>query len=143
MVTENELCVSTELENLGDIADFVGDCAAQAGLSEEAIYDVQMAVDEACTNSIQHAYAGCRDGELWICCFVEDDDFVVRITDFGTPFDPQSVPQPDITTPLEDRAVGGLGLFFMHRLMDSVRFTSSQKEGNQVVMRKRRHDSRA
>lgn len=137
MVAKREMCVSADLDSLAGIARFVTAMAVDAGLSDDDVYDVQMAVDEACTNSIEHAYGG-TGGVLRVCCFVEGDDFVVRITDFGRPFRPDAVPEPDLTCPIEERGVGGLGLFFMKQLMDSVSFTFSAQEGNRVVMRKSR-----
>ncbi len=141
MDQQQEMCVSGSVASLSQIAEFVADMATRAGLDEDQAYDVQVAVDEACTNSIQHAYAGREDGELHICCFLEDNDFVVRIVDFGRPFDPDSVPKPDLTSPLEERAIGGLGVYLMRTLMDQVTFRFDPQGGNQVVMRKSRGDS--
>ncbi|MGC9360845.1 MAG: ATP-binding protein, partial [Anaerolineae bacterium] len=56
--------------------------------------------------------------------------------DQGQVFDPSAVPEPDLNSPLEDRDVGGLGLYFMRKLMDSVTFAAPRGGGNQVVMRK-------
>lgn len=130
-----EICVSSATANLAEIADFVAERAALAGLDEERVFAVQMAVDEACTNSMQHAYEGRADGEVRICCYVDDDDFVVQIFDHGKRFDPEAVPEPDLASPLEERAIGGLGVFFMRRLMDCVEFTADEG-GNLVTLRK-------
>ena len=97
----------------------------------------RVAVDEACTNSMEHAYDGQPDGEVRVCCYVECDDFVVRVTDYGRSFDPSAVAPPDLSSPIEDRPIGGLGLFLMRRLMDGVEYRSNEKVGNQTVMRKR------
>ena len=137
MTHEDELCVTSRLTNLARIAEYVAERAARAGLSEEETFAVQMAVDEACTNSIEHGYQGAENGEVRVCCYTEDDDFVVRITDFGRAFDPSSVPEPDLSGPLEERQIGGLGLFFMRKLMDSVEFFCNVGGCNQIVMRKR------
>ena len=134
---EYELCVRSELSNLAQIAEFVTDRARRMGLGEDQVFEVQMAVDEACTNAMEHAYEGRSDGEVRICCFLEDHQFVVRITDFGKPFSPDEVPAPRIDAPLEEREIGGLGLFFMRKLMDSVEIRSGD-QGNEVVMVKHR-----
>jgi serine/threonine-protein kinase RsbW len=136
MATEEGLCVTSSLTSLSDIAQYVAVQASAAGLDEDRTFEVQMAVDEACTNSIQHAYRGHNSGELRVCCFREGDDFVVEITDYGAPFDPQTIPDPDLTGPLEARAIGGLGVYLMRRLMDSVQFRANPESGNVVVMRK-------
>jgi serine/threonine-protein kinase RsbW len=132
-----EICVSSRLSNLAQVAEFVSERARVAGMREDAVYDLQAAVDEACTNSMQHAYGGREDGEVRICCYQQNGEFVVSVADRGVPFDPASVREPDVTAPLEDRDIGGLGLYLMRRLVDSVEFSSPQQAGNQVVMRKR------
>jgi anti-sigma regulatory factor (Ser/Thr protein kinase) len=136
-----ELCVSSSAANLARIAEFVGELARSVGMDDSAVYDIQMAVDEACTNSITHAYAGVETGEIRVCCHADEHDFVVSITDQGRPFDPSSVPEPDLSVPLVDRQIGGLGLFFMRQLMDQIEFSSGRRFGNQVVMRKHRNQS--
>ena len=134
--TEHALCVKSNLTNLVKISDFVAEEATQLGLSQDKVFEVQMAVDEACTNSMEHAYNGDSTGEVTVCCYAQDDDLVIRITDAGIPFDPGIVPEPDLSLPLEERSVGGLGLYLMRKLMDSVEFTMLHDKGNQVVMRK-------
>jgi anti-sigma regulatory factor (Ser/Thr protein kinase) len=132
-----EMCVSSHVANLAQVAEFVAERARVAGMDEAAVYDLQMAVDEACTNAMQHAYSGREDGDIRICCFFQEGEFVVSVTDRGVSFDPSSVRVPDITTPLERRDIGGLGLFLMRQLVDSIEFFSPGGAGNQVVMRKR------
>lgn len=141
MSAQYELCVSSHLTNLAEISDFVGEAASRAGLDESEVFEVQMATDEACTNSMEHAYEGRQDGEVHVCCYVESNAFVVRVTDFGKPFEPDRVPMPDITLPLEERAVGGLGLFLMHRLVDKVEFGRDSDGANRVTLRKQRKEA--
>lgn len=133
-----ELTVPSRAENLARIADFVTEVAANWGLSEQETFAVQMAVDEACTNIIQHGYGSQQEGPIEIACHRQDDDCVVTIRDYGRAFDPSAVPQPDIEAPLEQRQEGGLGLYFMRELMDEVRFAFNAQKGNLLTMVKRR-----
>ncbi len=133
-----EVCYASDRASLEPISEFVAERARLAGLDEDRVYEIQMATDEACTNSIEHAYDGRSAGEIIVCCFVDGQDFVVRVTDFGHKFDPDLVPMPDISAPLEERDIGGLGLFFMRRLVDRIEFTFDPVSGNHVEMRKRR-----
>jgi serine/threonine-protein kinase RsbW len=137
----HEIRVSSNSVNLARIAEFVGELARSVGMDDSAVFDIQMAVDEACANSMTHAYAGVEDGEIRVCCQADERDFVVSITDQGRPFDPSSVPEPDLSVPLVDRQIGGLGLFFMRQLMDHIEFSSGRLSGNRVVMRKHRGES--
>jgi anti-sigma regulatory factor (Ser/Thr protein kinase) len=138
MAEQFALCVKSELANLAQIAEFVTEQAQSVGMDDDQVFAIQMAVDEACTNSMEHAYNGHDDGEVTVCCYGENDDFVVKITDLGDQFDPSAVPEPDISQPLEERSVGGLGIFLMRRLMDSVEFHTDPDNGNEVIMRKHR-----
>jgi anti-sigma regulatory factor (Ser/Thr protein kinase) len=131
-----ELIVDSRLENLATIADFVVKAAQTADLNEKATFEVQMAVDEACTNVIKHSYKGKENGKIALCCKHSEDNFVVTIRDYGQPFDPGAIPSPDVTCGLAERCSGGLGLYFMRRLMDEVCF-QFDTEGNELTMIKR------
>ena len=138
MTVDSELCITSEMENLEAISDFVASVAKELGLDEDQTFALQMAVDEACSNIIEHAYGGRRDGIISVCCQVADEDVVITIRDKGRPFDPQSVPRPDVTAPLEERVNGGLGLHLMEKLMDSVEWEFDSELGNTLTMRKHR-----
>jgi anti-sigma regulatory factor (Ser/Thr protein kinase) len=131
-----ELTVEGRFENLATIAEFVAKAAQASGLNEKATFEVQMAVDEACTNVIQHSYRGEENGEIALRCELGDDDFVVTIRDHGQPFNPEAVPPPDLKCNLAERRNSGLGLYFMRQLMDEVRF-HFDAEGNELTMVKR------
>lgn len=135
--TQHEICVTSELTNLANIGSFVSERARLSGMSEQQVFQIQMAVDEACTNAMVHAYRGNPEGEVRVCCYLDGDDFVVEVVDQGQVFDASRVPEPDLGTPLEERDIGGLGVFFMRKLMDSVVFLAPREGGNQVIMRKR------
>lgn len=130
------LAVSSDVANLETIADFVTKAAQKAKLGEQDIFAIQLAVDEACTNIIEHAYAG-APGDISLTCEIKPGECIITIHDNGRPFDPKTVPPPDIDGNLEKRRVGGLGLYFMRKLMDKVSFSFEPGKGNQVVMIKR------
>ncbi len=132
------LKVHAKPENLAHIAAFITDVAERWGLESKEVFEVQLAVDEACTNIIEHGYRGDEAGTIEISCRQAGDECTITIRDFGRRFDPDEVPEPDIDAPLEDRPVGGLGLFFMRQLMDSVDFRFDADRGNVLIMTKRR-----
>lgn len=137
MSTIYSLTVNSQFERLAEIGDFITDAACALGLNEEQTYDVQMAVDEACTNIIEHAYHGRPDGTIHIACEKRGNEFVVTIQDFGERFDPRQVRPPRTRAPLSKRRIGGLGLFFMHKLMDRVQFDFESGRGNRLTMVKK------
>ncbi len=121
-------------ESLDAIREFVVDAAHQAGLDEKDVYNVQLAADEAASNIIEHAYEGVPDGQIEISTEISDDTLQIIMRDRGKRFDPGTIAEPDVHAALEERAVGGLGLFFMHKLMDDVRFEYSSEGGNVLRM---------
>ncbi|MCX7840430.1 MAG: ATP-binding protein [Anaerolineae bacterium] len=137
MSTTYSLTVNSQVERLAEIGDFIADAACAFGLNEEQTHDVQMAVDEACTNIIEHAYRGKPDGTIHITCNRRGDEFIVTIRDFGEQFDPRQVQPPRTRAPLSKRRIGGLGLFFMHKLMDRVEFDFESGQGNRLTMVKK------
>jgi serine/threonine-protein kinase RsbW len=122
MILPSQLTVSARGDQLAVIADFVMAAARAAGLTERAVYHVETAVDEACANIMRHAYEFEGQGMITLRCEVKQNHLVVTITDQGRPFDPSSVPVPDICAPLEERPEGGLGCYLMRCLMDDVRY---------------------
>lgn len=141
MTSKNELTVSGDFENLSKICEFVEQAAFQAGLDDRGVYAIEMAVDEACTNIIEHAYGGEGKGDIRLTCQIQKEGLQVVIYDQGAPFDPSQVPQFDPQTPLEERSPGGMGLFFMHNLVDRVEFKFGTPQGNQLILFKRREPS--
>ena len=137
MTQKFTLTVDSRLERLSEIADFIELASRESGLNDNQIYDVQMAVDEACTNVIEHAYRGRRDGTIDIACEKRDREFVVTIQDYGERFDPKKVARPRTRDPLSKRNIGGLGIFFMHKMMDKVKFDFSSGRGNRLTMVKK------
>jgi serine/threonine-protein kinase RsbW len=129
---------SADFQNLDSIRDFVGKAAEQAGFSEKEVYSVQLAVDEACSNIIEHAYDGIPDGRIEISCEIEAGQITVVIHDHGKEFDMSRVRKPNLSRDLNDREIGGLGVYLMHKLMNEVTFSSSKKHGNTLTMVKRK-----
>jgi len=138
-VDECYLVVPGRFECLAQIADFIEAKARDAGWNDDDIYHVQMAVDEACSNIIEHAYGADRQGDIKLSCRAQAErDLVISIHDDGRPFDPTVVPDPPLGSDLENLPEGGLGMYFMRKLMDQVTFRFDKKGGNTLTMVKRR-----
>ena len=135
-----ELCVASRMENLTAVSDFITATARELGLDEGQTFALQVAVDEACANVIEHAYGGRTDGTVRVTCQLASQEVIVRVYDHGRSFDPESVPPPDPTAPLDEQEDRALGLYLMGKLMDSVEFDFDAVQGNVLTMRKRRHN---
>jgi serine/threonine-protein kinase RsbW len=110
---------------LADIAAVVREKSAKAGLQGDSINAVESAVDEACSNIIEHAYKGEDKGEIVLEVELISEGIKIRITDQGDAFKPEKIPSPDISAPLSRRKPSGLGLYMMRKCMDEVNFEFS------------------
>ena len=132
-----EATFKADFSNLDAIRDFVGETAEQAGFSGKDVYAIQLSTDEACSNVIEHAYEGQEGGDIEVSCDVKDDALIIVIHDHGVEFDITKVKKPNLSKKLEEREIGGLGVYLIQKLMDEVRFESSAKKGNYLTMIKR------
>jgi serine/threonine-protein kinase RsbW len=135
MPTQRFTC---SLKNLEKICDYVTHCAEDAGLNEAEVYAVQLAVDEASTNIIEHGYGQECPNRIDVTCDIQEDGLKVVIYDDAEPFNPESVPDPEINVPLEEIKPRGLGIFLMRQMMDEVHYQSSPDAGNTLTMIKHR-----
>lgn len=107
----------SQTENLELIRNFVSKIAEKAGFEEAEINDIELAVDEACTNVVKHAYdKDNRRKDIDVVIEIRDDKFIVIVSDRGKGFNPHSVKEPDLSK------AGGLGIRLMKMLMDEVQF---------------------
>ncbi len=139
MTRSHHLRVRARLENLADIREFAAGAAREAGLAGQSLDDLLVAVDEAVTNVILHGY---RDGEGEIDILVEEVDrgLVVRLRDDAPAFDPVSVRPPELGEPLLSRPVGGMGVYLMRTLTDSLSHRMTPSGRNETVMVKKIRD---
>ncbi len=129
---ESTLALNVTIADLPEILAFVDSACQQVGMGPDLCFDLQLAVEEACTNVIEHAYQG-HGGELSICFETRNDDIVITLRDHGQAFDPTSIACPDTSMPLTKRPIGGLGLHLMYQLMDEIGF-SFELDGNTLTM---------
>jgi serine/threonine-protein kinase RsbW len=122
------------LLNLEKICDFITDCANHAGLNDVEVYAVQLAVDEAATNIIEHGYGRECPSRIDVTCEPLQDGLKVLIYDDAEPFDPSLVPAPEINVSLDEIKPRGLGIFLMKKMMDEVTYESSPDRGNTLTM---------
>jgi len=119
--------------SLNPIREFITQKAQEAGLSSSGVYAIELAVDEACSNIIEHAYGGEGHGDILCRVIIHEDGLEVILIDQGKPFDPAKVPQPNLSKPLKRVNTRGVGLFLMKKLVDQIEYHHSETEGN--VMR--------
>lgn len=118
---KGSLTVPGVIESLENIGDFIRESLPPGSFTDDMLNDLQLAVDEACTNVIVHGYQG-TPGEISIKLDFSDRSVIITIMDTAPPFDGNGVPEPVLTSNMQDRKPGGLGLYLMRSLMNKVSF---------------------
>jgi len=136
-VVVRDLTVPATEGQLGRVRDFIVNVCEQAGFSTREVSNTKLAVDEACTNIIKHAYAGRPGGgEITVVAEVESGRIRIHLKDRGKHFDFSAVKDPDLDQYVETGKKGGLGVFLINRLMDGVEYRADGG-GNELILTKR------
>jgi len=122
--------------NLGEIRKFIKGVLSDIKISNEEKDKIILAVDEACTNIIKHAYKLSPDNDIMIQVHLNNSELQIKIIDYGLSFDPSTVPVPDIKEFYRTHKVGGLGLHLIRALMDEVSFNIVPGVQNEVTLKK-------
>lgn len=119
------------MEHLRELVQFVTDCAARRDLSPARLKETELVAEEALVNVIRHAYKD-GSGDVEITCEPDKDErLLIEIADSGIAFDFLSMEDPDITAGISERKEGGLGVYFIKKLMDEVKY---RREGDKNIL---------
>jgi serine/threonine-protein kinase RsbW len=122
-----------EFARVAGVLDRLG---AERHLAPDMVADMQVALDEVLTNITEYAYTDNAEHKIHICFRLRDNVLEAVIEDDGAPFDPLAIPAPDVSAPLHQRRVGGVGIHFVRNLMDEVVY-DRVGDRNRLVLRKR------
>ncbi|MEX2115493.1 MAG: ATP-binding protein [Bacteroidota bacterium] len=123
-------------DNLLQVREFVSAAAREQGFSDEETSKIALAVDEACTNIIRHAYQNDPTREIEVTVERKNDRFEVSIVDSGRRFDPAILKPLDLKEHLTHYRRGGLGVYLMKTLMDKVEYNTVEGHKNEVRLTK-------
>ncbi|MBN1940103.1 MAG: ATP-binding protein [Candidatus Aminicenantes bacterium] len=122
---------TARMDGLHEILEFIDAGARESGFSEQARGRIRLAAEEALVNVILHAYRG-AEGPVDVSWEkTPEQALVVEIRDQGIAFDPLEVEKPDTGVGLEERKVGGLGIFFIREVTDRVQY---RRDGAENVL---------
>ncbi|MFO8029112.1 MAG: ATP-binding protein [Cyclonatronaceae bacterium] len=136
-ITEHTLRISASTDELERIRHFVADHARNFGFGDDDINDIILAVDEACTNIIKHAYGWQKGKPIHIQLGMRGKEMLITILDEGKPFDPDSYRLPSMQDQLEQKKRSGYGILLIRKLMDHVEYRK-RKSRNEIRMTKKR-----
>jgi serine/threonine-protein kinase RsbW len=122
-VQPQHLKIESRTERLIEVRDFVSTAAREFGFTDEEVSKIALAIDEACTNIIKHAYQHDPSQHIAITIRGSGGTFEVLISDQGRQFNPSSIPSPVMKEYLSHFRRGGLGVYLMRSLMDNVEYS--------------------
>lgn len=104
------------------LVGFIEGVGREAGITEEELMSLQLAMEEAVVNIMQYAYEPGKRGDIEISAECEANTLLFNIEDCGAPFDPTDIPDADTTLAAEEREIGGLGIYIIRQIMDKVEY---------------------
>lgn len=122
-MVEYSLDVAPDIAEIPQLIDWVENCCSKGGVDGDTPFKLTLALEEAVANVINHAFADRPPPHrIAVELTIDGDRVGALVIDNGRPFDPTAAQEPDRTTPLESRDVGGLGIHLIRRSMDRVEY---------------------
>ena len=134
MNNKNYICAPSDYAELAGIRDFVKSQALMFGFADDEASRISLAVDEACTNLIRHAYKQDKQREFCIYIDKKNNQFIVRINDNGAPFNPLEVNKPIMMDYFKNFQKGGLGIMLMRSVMDEILYAPADSFNKQNTL---------
>lgn len=135
--TTYSISVQASTEHLAKVRDFVAKHASEYGFKKQDVADIRLAVDEAYTNIIKHAYKNDQHKSVDIELGYDRNKFWVSLLDTGDAFDPANYSEPDVRRKIKEKKRGGVGVYLIRKLMDDVKYHTDGPV-NEIRMTKKR-----
>ena len=122
-----------EIERLSGLVDQFGEAN---GLADDDTNAVNLLLDEIVVNIISHGYDDKLEHQILVNLALENDILSIRVEDDGRPFNPLEAPAPNLDLPIEERAVGGLGIYIARSIADQMQH--HRENGRNILTIKKR-----
>jgi len=132
---ELQFTLKNRLAEIASLGERLGEFAAVHQLAPNVLHDLNLSLEEAVTNIISHGYSDHREHEILVRIRVESGEVIAEVKDDAPAFNPLTAPDADVTTPLDERTAGGLGIHLMRKLMDEIEYQRLE-DGNLLIMKK-------
>lgn len=130
------LTIRSDINEIPRVSSALDAVMGNHGFPEEDILDTQLAVEEAVTNIILHGYKD-AGGEILVLCRASRGIVEIQLEDRAAPFNPLSLPEPDLAGDIEDRQIGGLGIFLVRRVMDEILYRFEDGKNILVLIKRK------
>ena len=119
---EKKLILQNEVAEISKLAIFIDELGEEFGLSPELVFNLNLVLEEAVSNVILYAYPKEEHQTISLISKKKENQLIFVLTDSGKEFDPTQAPDADITLSAEDRPIGGLGIFLIRQIMNTVEY---------------------
>lgn len=122
---KHHLTLHNDVQEVPQLASFIDEVAEACGIDMATTMSLNLAMEEAVVNVMSYAYPAGTVGNVDIDAEFADGQLTFVLSDSGTPFDPTQAGTPDLTLDAEERPIGGLGIFLVRQIMDTVVYRRS------------------
>ena len=119
---EKSIILTKDLSEISKLNEFVEEIGNEFSLTPDVVFNVNLVLEEAIVNVINYAYPKEKHESIYLSAQLHEGSIVFVLTDTGMQFDPTKAPEADITLSLEDRPIGGLGIFLIRQIMNEVSY---------------------
>lgn len=119
---KKQLVIKNEISEISRLATYIEEVGEELHLSPGLVMSLNLVLEEAVSNIILYAYPKKMEEDITIDVLKKDDMLIFVITDSGVPFDPTKGGDADITLSVDERPIGGLGIFLIKKIMNEVEY---------------------
>jgi serine/threonine-protein kinase RsbW len=119
----HEISLAADIVEVSRMIDWIGERCAEEGVAPDLVFKITLALEEAVTNVVDHAFIGIAPPHaIRLRLEIGAETIAAEIVDNGRVFDPSAQPRPDLSLPLDERAIGGLGIPLMRAMADRIEY---------------------
>jgi serine/threonine-protein kinase RsbW len=138
-MARHSLSLAPDIALIPRLLDWIEACCAAENVAGDLVFKLALALEEAVANVIDHAFDGIAPPHrIRVRLDLDAERVAAEIVDNGHPFDPSAEPHSDVTLPLDEREIGGLGIHLMRHMMDRVSY-HRHRGYNHLRLEKARH----
>ena len=135
MSTHKTVRITNQRDQIDTVRKFFDDYSKDNKLTEKTVHDIQMALDELLTNIVNYGYEDTDEHQIDVHFGVNDDAVKVEIVDDSKPYNILEKDNPDISLSVEDKPIGGLGIFLIKKLMSNVDYYTEEGKNHLVMIK--------
>ncbi len=135
MSTNKTVQITNQRDQVDTVRKFFDDYSKENKLTEKTVHDIQMALDELLTNIVNYGYEDSDEHKIDVRFGINDDAVRVEIIDDSKPYNILEQENPDISLSVEDKPIGGLGIFLIKKLMSNVDYYTEEGKNHLVMIK--------